>query len=241
VPGGTRAAHTTRGVKEACSLETVHTTKSSLGLSAFEAIKQDILYAELRPGEQLRVRLLTERHGCGASPIREALNSLVTAGLVERFDKRGFFVAGTSPKEFQDILTNRCFLEEEALRRSIAAGDSDWEERVLVAHHRMTRVPRSLGSANVSINRDWEDAHKRFHMSLISACDSPILLAHCGKLYELNIRYRFLSRTQARGSRNVSVEHDRLKELVLERQAEEAIAALKDHYMKTGSFLIEQP
>jgi DNA-binding GntR family transcriptional regulator len=95
-------------------------------------------YAELRPGEQLRLRLLTERHGCGTSPIREALNSLVSAGLVERFDKRGFFVAGTSPEEFQDILTNRCFLEEEALRRSMAAGGADWEERVLVAHHRIT-------------------------------------------------------------------------------------------------------
>ena len=198
-------------------------------------------YAELRPGEQLRLRLLTERHGCGTSPIREALNSLVSAGLVERFDKRGFFVAGTSPEEFQDILTNRCFLEEEALRRSMAAGGADWEERVLVAHHRMTRVPRSQGSANATINREWEEAHKRFHISLISACDSPILIADCDKLYELNIRYRFQARTQSSQSRNVSVERDRLKDLVLAGQTESAVAALKDHYMKTGSFLIGQP
>ena len=215
-------------------------TKSSLGLSVYEALKQDILYAELRAGEQLRFRLLSERYGCGSSPLREALNSLVSAGLVERFDKRGFFVAGISPEEFQDILTNRCFLEGEALRRSIAAGDGDWEERVLLAHHRMTRVPRSQGSAAASINRDWEEAHKRFHMSLISACGSPILIANCDRLYELNIRYRFQARTQARGTRDVSIEHAELKDLVLARETDAAVAALKDHYMRTGSILFEQ-
>jgi DNA-binding GntR family transcriptional regulator len=105
----------------------------------------------------------------------------------------------------------------------------------------MTGVPRSRGSANATINREWEEAHKRFHISLISACDSPILIADCDKLYELNIRYRFQARTQSSQSRNVSVEHDRLKDLVLAGQTESAVAALKDHYMKTGSFLIGQP
>src|SRR3546814_13239533 len=41
------------------------TKAQSLGLSAFDAIKTDILYAELAPGEQLRLRVLRseERRG----------------------------------------------------------------------------------------------------------------------------------------------------------------------------------
>src|SRR3546814_19152623 len=65
---------------------------SDLGLSAFDAIKTDILYAELAPGEQLRLRVLCARYGCGASPIREALNQLASDGWVVRIDRRGFFV-----------------------------------------------------------------------------------------------------------------------------------------------------
>jgi DNA-binding GntR family transcriptional regulator len=211
--------------------------QSSLGLSVCEAIKHDILYAELRPGTQLRLRFLTERYGCGASPIREALNQLASDGWVTRLDKRGFFVAQTSADEFEDILTNRCFLEGEALRRSIAQGDIDWEERVLLAHHRMNRVPRFETGQDDRIDPEWERAHKLFHMSLISGCGSPILLANCEKLYDLNIRYRFEARQSSRRSRTVSSEHDQIKELVLQRDAEAAVEALRRHYMRTGSFL----
>jgi DNA-binding GntR family transcriptional regulator len=213
--------------------------QSSLGLSVFEAIRHDILYAELQPGAPLRLRFLTERYGCGASPIREALNQLASEGWVRRFDRRGFFVATTSPDEFQDILTNRCFLEGEALRRSIAQGDAAWEEAVLLAHHRMKRVPRSESSRNNRIDPEWERAHKRFHMSLLSGCGSRILLAFCDKLYDLNIRYRFEARQSSRRSRTVSDEHDRIKELVLLRDTDAAVEALKAHYLRTGSFLSE--
>src|SRR3546814_10997498 len=86
--------------------------------------------------------LFRSRCGCGASPILEALKQLASDGWVVRIDRRGFFVSPTSEEEFQDILTNRCFLEAEALRRAIAPGDSTWEERVLLAPHRMHRVTR---------------------------------------------------------------------------------------------------
>src|SRR3546814_20087326 len=84
------------------------TKAQSLGLSALDAIKTDILYAELAPGEQLRLRVLCDRYGCGASPIREALTQLASDGLVVRIDRRGFLVSPTSGDEFSDILPNRC-------------------------------------------------------------------------------------------------------------------------------------
>src|SRR3546814_21077938 len=76
---------------------------SDLGLSAFDAIKTDILYAELAPGEQLRLRVLCDRYGCGASPIREALNQLASDGWVVRLARRAFFVSPTSAEAFQAI------------------------------------------------------------------------------------------------------------------------------------------
>src|SRR3546814_18811085 len=58
------------------------TKAQSLGLSAFDALKTDILYAELAPGEQLPLRVLCDRYGCGASPIREALTPPPTPSWV---------------------------------------------------------------------------------------------------------------------------------------------------------------
>src|SRR3546814_19098144 len=80
----------------------------------------------------------------------------------------------------------------------------------LFRSHRMNRVPRHGQREDNEVNRDWEAAHKAFHMALISGCGSRILLANCEKLYDLNIRYRFQSRRKSRQTRTLSVEHDEI-------------------------------
>jgi GntR family transcriptional regulator, carbon starvation induced regulator len=115
--------------------------QQSIGISLVEKIRGDILSSRLQSGQKLTVKMMSDMHECGASPVREALNQLVSEGLVVRIDRRGFFVSTMSRAEFDDILFNRCFLESEALRRSIARGGADWEERVLVAQFRLAVLP----------------------------------------------------------------------------------------------------
>lgn len=208
----------------------------SKGISLVETIRGDILTARLQPGTKLTVKLLSTLYGCGASPVREALNRLASEGLVERIDRRGFFVAGISADDFSDILFNRGFMEGQALRMSIACGREDWEERVLIAHFRLSTIAREhKGATGQSPNPDWEIAHKRFHMALLSACPSRILLETCEKLHELNNRYRYFARTVQGASRSVETEHKKLCDLALARSADGAAQALLDHYRQTGA------
>lgn len=209
----------------------------SLGISVYREIRRAILLTVLMPGEKLTLRRLTDLYGCGASPIREALNQLATEGWVDRIDKRGFFVAATSREEFADILWNRCFMEGEALRQSIARGDRPWEERVVLAHYRMATTPREHTSDAADRISDWEVAHRAFHLSLISACNSPLLIANCEKLYDLNIRYRFLARRTSYPSRGVDAEHNAIRDHALGRDADRAVEALTAHYIETGRYL----
>lgn len=208
----------------------------SIGISLVETIRDDILSSRLSPGQKLTVKILCDMHSCGATPVREALNRLVSEGLVVRIDRRGFFVSTVSREEFDDILFNRCFLESEALRRSIARGGRDWEERVLVAHFRLAALPREIDRAEggTMVNPEWEAAHKWFHMSLLSACGSPILLANCDKLHELNNRYRYVSRRGPGRRRQLDKEHGQLRDLCLARNADAAAEALVRHYQSTG-------
>jgi len=209
----------------------------SRGISVTEDIKTDILFARLPPGEKLSVKMLSERYDCGASPLREALNHLANEGWVVRIDKRGFFVSRTSESEFRDILFNRCFWEAEALRRSIAYGDESWEERVVMSHFRLTGLGPEKEDMSQALDQEWEAAHKRFHMSLISACQSDILYSSCERLYDLNIRYRFLSGRMSYPDRRLIAEHNRIRDLTLARDSDAAVAALQAHYRKTGSYL----
>ena len=209
----------------------------SLGISVYGEMRRDILTAALAPRSKLGLRMLTERYGCGASPIREALNQLTVEGWVRRIDKRGFFVSEVSAEDFEDILNNRCLIEGEALRRSIERGDSGWEERVVLSHFRMNAIDREAEEAADITASAWEQKHKAFHQALISACGSRILLDTAERLYDMNIRYRALARQTSRRVRNVAHEHDEIRDLTLARDAVGAVAALERHYRATGSFL----
>lgn len=190
-----------------------------------------ILVGELAPGEKLKIERLRNLMDTGASPIREALSLLTSDHLVERIDQRGFRAAATSRENFAEILRLRCALEEMALRESIAHADDDWEEQLVLAHHKMVREPRGNVEA-------FEARHKVFHMVLLCRAPSPILLKFCDQLYDLNIRYRYLAGTALNyQKRDVAAEHTAILEAAVERNPDLAAERLLSHYNQTGAFL----
>lgn len=209
---------------------------ASMTAQLFTRLRDDVLNGVLQPGQKLKIETLRERYDVGASPVREALSMLTAEGLVQRLDQRGFRVTDISVSAFEELLRTRCWLEERALRESIENGSESWEESVLLAHHRLSRTPRSA-SQNDHRSPVWEIAHRRFHMALLSACRSQFLIGYCGQLYDLNIRYRNLAGSVAYPSRNVGQEHRNICDAALARDAHRAVALLIDHYTSTGAFL----
>ena len=195
-----------------------------------------MLNGVLQPGQKLKIETLREQYDVGASPVREALSMLTAEGLVQRLDQRGFRVTDVSVTGFEELLRTRCWLEERALRESIASGSDRWEENVLLAHYRLTRTPRSDGESDRP-TPIWEKAHRLFHISLLAACRSQFLIGYCGQIYDLNIRYRNLAGSVAYPSRNVGQEHQNICDSSLARDADHAVALLIDHYTSTGEFL----
>lgn len=198
---------------------------------AYTTLRRMIVVGDLKPGEKLKIDGLRRRLETGASPIREALSLLTSDNLVHRIDQRGFRTAEISGENFREILALRCTLEDLALRESIARASQEWEETVVLAHHRMDRA-KARGDAV------FEDRHKEFHMTLLANADSPILFKFCSQLYDLNIRYRFLAGSALEyDRRDVGEEHAGILAAVLAGNADEASARLIEHYELTGAFL----
>ncbi len=200
---------------------------------AYQALRRMILIGELPPGQKLKIEHLRGALDMGASPIREALSLLTSDHLVERLDQRGFRAAATSRENFTEILNLRCKLEEMALRESLANATDRWEERLVVAHHKMAREPRDNAEA-------FEARHRAFHMALLENCTSPILMKFCGQLYDLNIRYRYLA-GQALNyqKRDIAAEHAAILDAAIERDVDRAADRLLSHYRQTGAFLTD--
>ena len=210
---------------------------SSMTSRAYSQLKHDIISGRLEPGCKLKIETLRHQYDVGTSPIREALSLLTSDHFVERIDQRGFRVSDVSAEEFQELLKTRCWLEERALRESIERGSAQWEEKVVLANYRLSRISRSESDDHFVANVNWEIAHKQFHMTLISECGSSLLLKFCDQLYDQNIRYRQLSGATAYPKRDVAEEHNSICDAVLSRDSDLAVKLLLDHYNNTSAFV----
>ena len=206
-----------------------------------DQLRADLLAGELEPGSKLAIEALAERYATSATPMREALNRLVCDGLVERREQRGFVVAGISADDLTEITKTRCWLEEIALRESIAAHTSEWEEALVIAHHRLARTPRSMSESRFEDNPQWEPLHRAFHRALIGGCGSRWLLTFCEQLADQHHRYRRLSAPRAFAKRGVKTEHQQLLQAAVEGRADDAVALLRAHFERTAKIISDDP
>lgn len=221
-------------------LAAVHGT-ATRATNLYDQLRSDLLGGELDPGSKLAIEALAEHYETSATPLREALNRLVSDGLVERREQRGFVVAGISEQDLAEITKTRCWLEAVALRESIAAHTTAWEEDLVLAHHRLAKTPRSLSDRQFEDNPQWEPLHRAFHRALISGCGSRWLLNFCDQLADQHHRYRRLSAPRAFAKRGVKGEHQQLLDAALEGRADDAVALLRAHFERTAKIIRDDP
>ena len=212
---------------------------STQASSVYDRLQADILSGKLKPGLKLRLKDLIELYETGNSPLREALNRLSANGMVVREENRGFRVPPASNDELKELTRTRCWLEEIALRESIANGDGDWEERIVLAFHWLARVARSDEEAVQSTSPAWEEHHREFHLALISACDSDILMDFCAELHLRSFRYRNLAEVVEYRDRHELEEHEQLQQAVLNGDADKAVDLLKKHYTVASEIRVD--
>lgn len=214
--------------------------KSTLASSVYHQLRDDLLRGALESESKLRVEWVVARYGAGASPVREALNRLAAEGLLGRHDQRGFFLMPVSAVELDELTRTRCWLEERALRESIAHRTAEWEEQLVLALHRLARADRRLPDDPATNNPEWEKLHRAFHRALISACRSHWLVGFCDQLSDQASRYRLISQRGPGTDRDDIAEHRTIAERALDGDADGAVEALLNHYRLTAALCMER-
>lgn len=206
---------------------------------ACDRLRQEIIKAVLLPGQKIHIAQLCERYSMGLSPVREALNRLSRDGLVIQTDRRGFYVAPLSHQYLEELTKTRSWLNALGLRESIANGDEAWEEGVVVAYHRLSKIPRYLSNNGAAgVNDRWEDAHRKFHASLISGCGSSWLIRYCEQLFDAADRYRHLSRlSRNKNDGQIRDEHREMMEAIVARDTDSAVHLLNHHFARTADLV----
>src|SRR3979409_1654092 len=81
-----------------------------------------------------------------------------------------------SPENLKEVANLRQLLECHALQQSFAAGDMEWEGRIVSAHHKLSQMEKRMMSGDDADSELWKRYDWEFHHALISACGSKALL-----------------------------------------------------------------
>jgi DNA-binding GntR family transcriptional regulator len=200
---------------------------TSIADRAYDRIRADIVFGRLAPGLRLRLDRLAEAYGASVSTLREILSRLSSEGLVIAEGQRGFRVSPVSPAGFEDVAAMRLLLETYALPLSFAAGDLEWESRVVAAHHKLAFMERRMLAGDQKETELWKRYDREFHQSLIEACSSQTLLDLYGDVFDQYLRYQMVA-VVFRGE-IAAEEHRTLLDCALTRNADRACAVLARH------------
>jgi DNA-binding GntR family transcriptional regulator len=214
------------------------TTQTSM---AIERLRADIISGRFKPDEKLRVKPLMQHYGFSSSAVREALSRLVTDGLVEAVDQRGYRTTRASREQLIDITETRVTVETVALTRSIEHGDLAWESNIVAAFHRFAGSLRSPADIPVGDRGTLWVAHDDFHAALISACQSEWLLYFCKLMYQHAERYRFLwqiAAVEEYDLTDVLHGHEELMTATITRDTAKACSLLREHLWNTTNLIL---
>ncbi len=211
--------------------------KNTIGSQLASRLREAIISGELEAGSKINLDKARHSFNVSLSPLREGLARLISDGLVEFEDNRGYRVSPVSLANLEEITVLREEFEVFALRESIRVGDVDWEGNVMRVLHKLNRAERDASRPETL--EYWEAVHRDFHLTLISGCGKPLLLHFCKTLLNLNDRYRRIFLTQTSGDRNVGQEHSEIAQGAVARDLDYATDKLRQHIHRTGTNLLE--
>jgi len=123
-------------------------------------LRRSILSGALAPGQEFSLRELAEMLQVSIIPVREALRSLESQGLVQMRPGRSAFVAPLDLDELRSIYRLRRRLEPEIAQRScriLSQAELD----------RLQHQAEGFGDQKLSMNEIY-DEHHEFHLALLA-------------------------------------------------------------------------
>lgn len=189
-------------------------------------LRRAILGGDLRPGEKLQAERLADEWGVSPTPLRETFQRLAGEGLVVIEPQRGARVAPLSADDAAEIYELRLLLDPVALQRSMLAaeGDAGFVELVESTHRSLAGRHRSLA--------DYHDAHRAFHLALVSRCPNARMLQQVTQLLDHSRRFQAVGACTAQRP-DPAVEHAQLAEAVCAGDRRAAATLLGAHLRAT--------
>lgn len=142
---------------------------NALRFKAYKAIKEKIIYLELRPGEKIFENALADSLNVSRTPVREALLMLEHEKLVVCTDSLGFIVRRFSTKDIGEYYALRNPIEEFVISLVV---EKITEEEIAALRANVTEGEKIIAGGDI---RAITRCETEFHEMLYRAAKSEVL------------------------------------------------------------------
>jgi DNA-binding GntR family transcriptional regulator len=192
----------------------------------FETLRDEILAGDLQPGVLLNTLLLSKRLGVSRTPIREALNRLVSIGLVENIPHRGAFVRKLSVEEVLEVYYIRAALAGVCARLATKR-ISDAQKKQLAAL--CDEMEKPSEDHRAMLRRNFQ-----FHNIIFQAAQSPRIESLALQYYHQSEQFRALSLELPGRVEEACREHRGILKAILDGDQEAAEQNSREHQLNTA-------
>jgi DNA-binding GntR family transcriptional regulator len=221
----------------AVALERTPLPRTAEGIAASE-LRAAIVRGDLAPGAKIRQEATAQDLGISLIPLREALKTLSTEGVVTYRPQRGYFVTELPTEAIHDIYVVRSLLEAETERSAMPYIGKD-ETAALRAHLRTQEraVEDRDAVAMIAANRG-------FHFTIFERCENPWLVRLVTQLWDtvdpyrvLSYRRMWLDADEEVVPAEILAEHERIVTALEKRKHDQALRLLERHRARSETFL----
>lgn len=209
--------------------DSVVLTKSQL---ARRYIKKLIMSGQVRPGDRLTTREVSEALGISETPCREAINGLAAEGWLDVQSHIGAVVQGLDKEQLREISALRGLICGLAIELNAARFD---EAFILRLDDNISKSEKALGRNDYAT---FSGLNHLFHKML---CDGPAS-AYCARILENMLGLLSQSRHGIPSYRErfdaALEEHRGIRDRLRKRDIAGAAMLARQHEVNTGKFII---
>jgi DNA-binding GntR family transcriptional regulator len=192
----------------------------------FETLRDEILSGKLPPGDSLNTLSLSRRLGVSRTPIREALNRLVSIGLVENFPFRGAFVRKMSVEEVLEVYYIRAAIAGVCSRLATKRITEAQKKRLIELCDEMEK-PSEDHKTMLQMNYE-------FHSIIFKAAHSPRIESLALQYYHQSEQFRALSLELPGRFEEACREHRKILQAIIDGDSDGAEQSSRDHQLNTA-------
>ena len=190
-------------------------------------VRDMIIEGALEPGARINETQVCQTLGVSRTPLREALKTLASEGLIELVAARGALVKRFTPKDVRDMLDVLAVLEAFAARLACKEASGDQIAELRAVHDRMVAFYKAKNRLEYyKLNQDFHSGVLRL------SANAALQGAHLAIQARLK-RIRYIGNSEPRKWKDAMSEHEEMIRRLEARDAEGLAKILALHMEHT--------